>query len=132
MLRRSAKYLNGTWQMVFGEIRSGEKTYEAALRQVQEQTGLIPDRLYNADAVKTLYMPQMDKVFLVPVFIAFIDQQNTQIRLSTEHDSYDWVAYDVCLDRLVFAEQKRVLAHIHTHFVLNDPNPLHLIKKISN
>jgi dihydroneopterin triphosphate diphosphatase len=128
LLRRSSAYLRGTWQMVSGGVENGEKAYQTAIREVREETGLTVDRLYCADAVETFYMKTTDKIQCVPVFVAFIDSLNAEVRLSlNEHDDYEWVAYDVALDRLVFAEQKRVLAHIQTNFILNDPNPIHLI-----
>jgi dihydroneopterin triphosphate diphosphatase len=115
--------------MVTGKINNGEKAYEAAMREVREETGLMLDRLYVADAVETCYMKSTDKIHLIPVFVAFIDSLSVEVKLSLdEHDDYEWVAYDVALDRLAFAEQKRVLAHIRQNFILNDPNPLHLVE----
>ncbi len=115
--------------MVTGRTHEGEKAYETALREIREKTGLIPDRLYSADAVETFYMPTTDKVLFAPVFVAFIDKMQADVHLSLqEHDDYEWVAYDVALDRLVFSEQKRILTHVRTHFILNDPNPIHIIK----
>jgi dATP pyrophosphohydrolase len=129
LLRRSSDYLRGTWQMVTGGIKNGEKAYQAALREIREETGLTPDRLYSADAVETFYMKTTDKIQCVPVFVAFIDALKAEVQLSlNEHDDYEWMAYDVALDRLVFAEQKRVLTHIRANFILNDPNPIHLIE----
>src|SRR5689334_15714127 len=110
LLRRSSAFLRGTWQMVTGSVNNGEKAYEAAIREVREETGLNVDRLYYADAVETFYMKTMDKIQFVPAFVAFIDSVDAEVRLSlNEHDDYEWVAYDVALERLVFAEQKRVL-----------------------
>jgi dihydroneopterin triphosphate diphosphatase len=129
LLRRSSPYLRGTWQMVTGGIHNGEKAYQAAVREVHEETGLTVDRLYSADAVETFYMKTLDKIQLLPVFVAFIDSVEAEVRLSlNEHDDYEWVAYDVALDRLIFAEQKRILTHIRANFLLNDPNPIHLIE----
>jgi dATP pyrophosphohydrolase len=129
LLHRSSAYLRGTWQMVTGKIHEGEKAYEAALREIHEETGLVPDRLYCADAVETFYMQTTDRILCVPVFVAFIDKIDVTVQLSLkEHDDYEWVAYDVALDRLKFSEQKRILAHIRQNFILNDPDPIHLVK----
>jgi len=114
--------------MVTGKIHEGEKAYEAARREIREETGLIPDRLYCADAVETFYMQTTNKLMLIPVFVAFIDQIQADVHLSNAHDDYEWAAYDVALDRLAFSEQKRILTHVRTNFILNDPDPIHLIK----
>jgi dihydroneopterin triphosphate diphosphatase len=42
LLRRVEDYLKGTWQMISGGIKEGEKAYEAALRETFEETGLKP------------------------------------------------------------------------------------------
>jgi dihydroneopterin triphosphate diphosphatase len=129
LLQRSSEYLRGTWQMVSGGVKEGEKAYQAAIREVCEETGLIPDRLYNADAVETFYMTATDQVQFVPVFVAFIDTMNIEVQLNlNEHDNYEWVAFDVAQDRLIFSEQKRILSHVRSNFIENDPNPIHLIQ----
>jgi dATP pyrophosphohydrolase len=128
ILRRSSKYLYGTWQMVSGNIKEGEKAYETALREIREETSLIPNRLYSADTVATFYMHTTDKILLVPIFVAFIDTLKAEVGLSDEHYDYEWASFDVAKERLEFAEQKRIISHIQTNFVLNDPNPIHLIQ----
>lgn len=127
LIRRCGKYLPGTWQMVSGGIEPGETAAEAALREIQEETGLIPSALYSADAVETFYMHSEDKIALVPVFAAFV--QNTAVRLSPqEHDAHEWLTFEEARDRLVWAEQKRVITQIHNSFIQNLPNSLLLIK----
>lgn len=128
LLRRCGPYLNGTWQMVSGGIEAGEKAWEAVLREIQEETGLVPDKLYSADAVETFYMKSLDKITFIPVFVAFVSNPG-EIRLSpTEHDAYEWLGYEQAKDRLLWSEQKRVLSHIHENFVLNEPLSLCLIE----
>lgn len=124
----SSSHLRGTWHMISGRVKEGEKSYQAALRAVREQTGLVPSRFYHADAVETFYSKTTDEIMTVPVFVAFLDSRDVQVELSlTEHDNYEWVAFDVAQDRLLFNEQKRVLLLIRSNFIENDPNPIHLI-----
>lgn len=127
LIRRCGQYLPGTWQMVTGGIEQGETASAAVLREIREETGLFPYALYSADAVETFYMKNQEKITLVPVFVAFV--KDISVRLSPkEHDAYEWLAYEEAKDRLVWAEQKRILAHIHNSFILNKPNPLLLIE----
>ena len=128
LIRRCGKYLNGTWQMVSGGVHAGEKAWEAALREIKEETGLVPEKLYSADAVETFYMPSIDKILFVPVFAAFVNGPG-EIHLSpTEHDAWEWLTFDQAKKRLVWSEQKRVLTHIQENFVLNEPCHLNLIE----
>lgn len=113
--------------MVSGGIEPRETAPTAAWREIREETGLIPSALYSADAVETFYMQSNDKITFVPVFVAFV--KDTAVSLSPqEHDAYEWLPFEEAKNRLVWAEQKRVISHIHNCFVLNKPNPLLLIE----
>ena len=39
------------------------------LREIEEETGLIPDRFYSADILEQFYRPDQNCVILVPVFV---------------------------------------------------------------
>ena len=42
LLKRSEdEIFPGVWQMVSGKIKDGEKSYETAVRELKEETGLI-------------------------------------------------------------------------------------------
>lgn len=121
MIRRSSEYLNGTWQMVTGGVHKGEKAWEAALREVEEETGLVPEKFYSADAIETFYCTPKDKVMFVPAFVAFVDPKDGVRLAPDEHDAYEWLNVDEAQKRLVWAEQRRIIAHVHQIFVLNEP-----------
>lgn len=126
IIRRCCTHLYGTWQMVTGGIENGETAAEAALREIYEETGLKPSRMYCADAVETIYVQRRDRIVFVPVFVAFVDK--TEVVLSpTEHDAYEWLSMEEARKRLVWAEQKRIIAEIHDRFVLQTPDEIHAI-----
>lgn len=128
LVRRCGHYLRGTWQMISGGVQEGEKAYEAALREIREETGIIPDRLYSADAVETFYMKSLDKITFVPVFVCFVDKKKEVILSDSEHDAYEWLSYDQATERLIFSEQRRIIRHIHENFFLKAPLDINLIE----
>src|SRR3990167_879785 len=129
LIRRCGRHLPGIWQMISGGIQQGETAWKAAVREVKDKTGLIPDRIYSADAVETFYMKILDKITCVPVFVAFVNEP-LNIQLSPEeHDAYEWLSYEQARERLVWAEQKRVLTQIHENFILKEPSIHYLIEK---
>jgi 8-oxo-dGTP pyrophosphatase MutT (NUDIX family)/ribosomal protein S18 acetylase RimI-like enzyme len=126
LIRRCGKYLPGTWQMVTGGVELGETAPEAALREIQEETGLEPIEFYSADAVETFYMTARDQITFVPVFVAFVDEMD--VRLSpSEHDAYEWLPFEEAQKRLAWAEQQRTLALVHERSVLQKPDDLLMI-----
>ncbi|HSW87108.1 MAG TPA: NUDIX domain-containing protein [Rhabdochlamydiaceae bacterium] len=123
LLKRCGKYLTGTWQMVTGGVLEGENAMQAARREIQEETGLTPDKLYSADAVETFYMPTINKIAFVPVFVAFVEKMH--VRLSPdEHDAFEWLSFEEAKKRLVWSEQQRCIIVVHERFVLSRPNDL--------
>ena len=126
LIHRCSSYLPGTWQMVSGGIHKGETAWDAAIREIKEETGLTPDKLYSADAVETFYMLSRNQVTIVPVFVAFVSHLEVTLA-PQEHDAYEWLPFEEAQKRLVFSEQRRVIAHVHENFVLKDPLPLFFI-----
>src|SRR5213593_58746 len=90
VLRRSGGRSPGSWETVHGTIEPGETPVQSALREVHEETGLSPVRLYNVSRVESFYLPDRDAIALVPVFAAFVDPA-ARPALSVEHDRAEWL-----------------------------------------
>lgn len=123
--------IQGTWQMVSGGVEVGETAYEAAFRELYEETGLKPDRFYSADAIETFYMKSLDRIAFAPVFVAFIDKKRTVKLSPLEHDDFAWFSFEEAREHLVFTEQKRIITHIHENFVLKAPHSVNFIQEHS-
>jgi len=132
LLRRCEEFLFGTWQMVTGGVESGETAWQAAIREIGEECGFAPDRLYSADCVEIFYDKESNEVVHCPVFAAFVDTRKQVLLSPKEHDAFEWLPMTQAKDRLFFADQKRTLAHVHENFVLKSPAPFHLIRSVGN
>ena len=128
LLKRSGGYMRGVWQPVTGRIERGEKAWETALREVREETGLIPQTFYCTDLVQMFYNHTQDGINLVPVFLVWVDP-NANVRLSDEHDDYRWLAAEPAKDMLTFIPQRQSVDDIIAGFVLR-PGPNCLKMKI--
>ena len=74
ILRRAkTKIYEHLWQGVAGKIEKGEKAWEAAVRELKEETGLDPARIFVADHVSRFYETHGDRLNLVPVFGIEVD-----------------------------------------------------------
>lgn len=121
LIRRTGKRLRGHWQMVAGKIEKGETAWQAALREIKEETGLKVRELYSADTVEVYYSASEDLIDVTPVFVALVNTK-ARVRLSDEHDTFAWLTAAQAEKRLVFAEQRRILAHVQRTFVERNPH----------
>jgi dATP pyrophosphohydrolase len=81
---------SGQWRMVGGKIEKGEKAYEAAYRELLEETGLKPRRFWTLPTVNSFYSSKNDCVYFIPAFAAEISHGES-LSLNREHDDYQWV-----------------------------------------
>lgn len=121
VIKRKSHYLPNTWQMVTGRIEKGETAWEAALREVGEETGLTPDRLYSANEVEVFYEIDDDCMCLAPVFVAFVDSDQ-EPKLSAEHSEFKWIKAAEADQYLLFDQQRRIVKRIEDNFVVTKPS----------
>ena len=98
----------GSWETVHGRIEDGERPWQAAKRELEEETGLAPERLYNLSRVETFYQHRLDEVALVPVFVAFV-AADAVVRIGPEHDRSEWLAADQAGARFAWPRERRAL-----------------------
>ena len=111
-LRRAAGGRSpGSWETVHGHIEAGETPVAAALRELREETGLEPARLYNLSRVEAFYRHSSDEIALIPVFAAFVPPA-TAPRLSVEHDRAEWLAPAEAARRFAWPRERRALDDI--------------------
>jgi dATP pyrophosphohydrolase len=109
--RGSAGRCPGSWETVHGTIEPGETPVQASLRELREETGLTPDRLYNLSRTEAFYQHRTDEVALIPVFVAFVAPAATA-RLSTEHDRSEWLTPAAAAKRFSWPRERRALDDI--------------------
>ncbi len=94
LLKRAddAKIYPGIWQMITGTIESHEHTKDTLLRELEEETGLKPEKIYSIPRVNTFYLAIADKICMSPVFLTIVNDKN--VRISDEHSEYKWTTID--------------------------------------
>jgi 8-oxo-dGTP pyrophosphatase MutT (NUDIX family) len=101
----------GSWETVHGHIEAGERPDEAAARELAEETGLVPVRVYNLSRVESFYQHRIDEVALVPVFAAFVPPE-AGVRLGSEHDGFEWLPAAAAGSRFAWPRERRALEDI--------------------
>jgi 8-oxo-dGTP pyrophosphatase MutT (NUDIX family) len=97
-LRRAADTrCTGAWEIVHGRVEAGERPEAAALRELNEETGLAAERLYNLTC-QPFYLHRHATVQVAVVFVAFVEGEDVQ--LGSEHDLAEWLTPDEAMVRL--------------------------------
>ena len=123
LLLRRTRSNAGEWCQIAGSIESGETALQAALREMREETGLVPSRLYSADLCEQFYEVGTDSIWVAPIFVAYVEADAT-VRLNEEHSEYCWTSIGRAIDLLPFPGQQAMLMHIRHWFVEREPSRL--------
>ena len=115
----------GLWQMVTGKIKSDEKAYQTALREIKEETGLVPVQLWVAPTVNSFYEPKDEYICLLPVFAARVE--SSEIKLSREHTEYQWVNKTTAQKLFAWEGQRKAVQIIEDYF-LNKKSFFHFVE----
>jgi dihydroneopterin triphosphate diphosphatase len=99
----------GAWECVHGRIERGERPEDAAIRELREETGLTPERLYST-GVQPFYLPRMETVTLSVVFAAVVTVAD--VTLGAEHVRAQWVTPDEAADLLAWPRSRQALHDI--------------------
>ena len=91
--RAKTKIYEHLWQGVAGKIEEGEKAWEAAIRELREETGLTPLKVFIADHVSSFYEKHGDRINFVPVF--GVEVESEIISLSDEHSEYLFILVSI-------------------------------------
>ena len=116
--RANNKIYEHLWQGVAGKIETGESAWQAALRELNEETGLQPKHMFIADHVSKFYEQIGDRINLVPVF--GIEVESEEVRLSDEHTEFRWMDVDEAEETLVWSGQKKGVRTVYGMLKSND------------
>ena len=98
----------GAWETVHGRAKAGETPHDAALRELREETGLAPERLYNITA-HAFYLHREAHVQIAVAFCAFV-RGTPRITLGGEHARAAWLARPDAMERFAWLGERDCLA----------------------
>lgn len=120
VLRAPGKFMGGTWQLVTGGIEDGETAWQAALREVREETGLAPAEFYQLDVVNTFYLAARDAIVHSPMFCALV-QSDAVVRLNDEHTDFRWTPRGQMESSLMWPGEKAALRELLAQILDDGP-----------
>jgi dihydroneopterin triphosphate diphosphatase len=104
----------GIWQIVTGSVKENERAERAALRELEEETGLKLKRFWTVPILDSYFDIQNDAVQMVPIFAAEIDAM-LNVHLSHEHQRFEWLAYDEARERIAWPGQRKAIKIVHDY-----------------
>ncbi len=110
MKRAPERIYEGIYHCVHGKIRPGEAAWQAALREMEEETELRPVRLWIADGISAFYEAKEDRMNLVPVFAAEVTSET--VIQGNEHSGYEWLPLQEAVNRVAWQNHKNSLMSI--------------------
>jgi dATP pyrophosphohydrolase len=128
LLKRSkGDALDEFWLHCAGRIEKGEKAWQAARRELQEETGLTTDKFYSANFCEQFYSAGMDAICILPLFVAVVDEA-AEVKLNHEHSGHAWVSFDKARQMVPFHNQRQCLDVVEEYFVNRTPSEFSRIK----
>lgn len=128
--RAKTKIYEHLWQGVAGKIEKGEEAWEAAIRELKEETNLTPVTMFIADHISIFYEKHRDRINFVPVF--GIEVESDDVLISNEHCEFKWVEFEKALSHLVWNGQKKGINIINEMIISNDERMKWSRIKLSN
>ncbi|HEY2066893.1 MAG TPA: ATPase, T2SS/T4P/T4SS family, partial [Gemmatimonadaceae bacterium] len=116
------------WETVHGRIEAGEEPEQAALREVQEETGLQVQKLYNV-TVQPFYLHKTHTVEMAVVFAAFVPSGST-IKLGDEHTRSEWLIPERALERFAWPRERAALRDILLLLKNGDAGPVEDVLRV--
>jgi bis(5'-nucleosidyl)-tetraphosphatase len=104
-------YTAGHWDFPKGNIEVGESEKEAALRELQEETGITNVEFINGFRMKIEYRYRHGKKLVLKEVVLFLVRAHTrQVTLSHEHIGFAWKNYPDAMQQLTYTNARKLLS----------------------
>jgi bis(5'-nucleosidyl)-tetraphosphatase len=100
----------GFWDFSKGEVDNGETEKETALRELREETGITEARFVEGfrEEISYFYRHE-DKTIMKTAVFFLVETASSEVEISWEHVAFEWLVYEKALERVKFANSKKVL-----------------------
>ncbi len=106
--RPSAAFPKDRYTLPKGEVEGGEKTEAAALREVEEETGINAKILSKVDYGKSLYAVDGEKIFKITTYF-LMKYVSGQEKETPEVEKIYWLSLPEARNLLSYSTEKKIL-----------------------
>ncbi|RZF41458.1 hypothetical protein LSTR_LSTR000172 [Laodelphax striatellus] len=105
-----ASYKPYHWTPPKGHLDPGEDEMQAALRETVEESGINAESLaIDKNFYKQLVYEAFGKNKTVSYWLAEIVDKNATVKLSSEHQAFEWCTLESALDKVEYEDTKSLL-----------------------
>lgn len=103
-------YQVGHWGFPKGNIKKGEQIIETARRETKEETGIGDIEFIQGFKEKIEYFYQREGKRIYKTVIFFLSRTRIkEVKISFEHEDFEWLNYEKALKRLIYKNAKEIL-----------------------
>lgn len=103
------QYGSGHWDFPKGKIEKGETKHAAALRELQEETGLTSAIQHGLEHSLHYYFKQKNELIYKTVYFYTGPVDTKKVTLSSEHTGFVWLPYPEALNQLTYKNARETL-----------------------
>jgi dihydroneopterin triphosphate diphosphatase len=100
-------------QLISGGLEPDETAWQGALREMREETGLLPGEFYRLSTLTSFYRPDNDSLNIAPMFCAIVNE-DAKVTINAEHSAFEWVDVEEARSRLMWPSDRQALAELRS------------------
>jgi bis(5'-nucleosidyl)-tetraphosphatase len=105
-------YGSGHWDFAKGKIERGESKQQAALRELQEESGLTATIIPGFEHQLHYYFRQKHELIYKTVYFFTGETDSQDVTISHEHIGFKWLPYPVALNQLTYKNAQETLTAV--------------------
>lgn len=116
------QYGLGHWGFSRGLIEKGESLEKTAEREIEEETGIRDFKFLPGFKETIRYFYKFEGKNILKFATYFLaETKEKEVKLSYEHQNFEWLSYKKALEKITFKNSKEVLKKAH-QFLINIPS----------
>jgi len=115
-------YISGHWDFAKGKLEAGETKHQAALRELQEETGLTAKLDDSFEQSLSYYFRNKQGELVDKEVTFFLGKTDAiDVTLSREHVYYQWLPFQDAVKQLTYENARQVLRRAHWTLTARTP-----------
>jgi 8-oxo-dGTP pyrophosphatase MutT (NUDIX family) len=112
-------YPGGHFDFAKGHLEEGETELQAAVRELQEETSVTPEKIFREFQEEIYYSFHRRDILVKKTVTFFLARTaSPRVKISHEHKGYLWLDYEESLTKITFENARGILRKAES-FLIN-------------